>query len=209
MRVEDILKLDVGQVLDISKNNPKLLRKYVAQLGAASQKRAARTEAAAKREGYYVPYVVERYQAAGGYRGIRGKTAPQVMTEFQRLRGFLLNKGTTAKGASEYRKEFSEYIASSFGLPSGISYNSASKMLRALDRIRERNPDLFRTIIGSKEVMEMLREEQEFNPKISVDELVDRVQFKLDERYQDEEKHRSDVSEFFNDGSDKWALKYP
>lgn len=203
MTLNEVLTLDVDQVLDLINKDPKELRAITAQLGAAAQKRTKRLTEQLGKDG--LPYVVEKFIDQGGYKGIRNKSIPQVVVEYQRLRNFLLNKGSTAKGQRKYAREFAEHV----GLPSNTSYKVTSTIIRSLDRIRETNPDLFRSsIIDSEQIVKMLHEEMENDPEQNVDGLVNKIQERIDELYRQEEIRRNDTSGFFDDGADKYALEY-
>lgn len=204
MKLNDLLKLDVQEVLDLVNKDPKELRAITARLGAAAQKRTKRLTEQLGKDG--LPYVVERFVEQGGYKGIRNKSTPQVVTEYQRLRSFLLNKGSTAKGQREYAQEFAEHV----GLPPDTSYRVTSSIIRSLDRLREMNPDLFRSgVIDSDQVVKMLHEEVEQNPNQSAGKLVDKVQERVNELYKHEEMRRTDTSGFFDGGADTFALGRP
>lgn len=200
MTLNDILEMDVDQILHMAHDNPKELRAVTARLGAATQKRTKRLIEKLGSDG--LPYVTERFIDTGGYKGIRGKGTPQLVTEYQRLRAYLLNPGTTLKGQQDYAREFAERV----GLPSGTSYQTTAKIIRTLDRLKERNPDLFQTVVDSEEVVDMLHQEAEKDPEADVDKLTERTQKKLDELYREEMTKGGDISDFFDGGGDKFAI---
>lgn len=200
MTFQKILSLDADQVLDLAKTNPKELRAITSRLGSAANKRTKRLTERLKPD--ELPYVVEKFVDDGKYEGLRGKDTPQVVEEYQRLRAFLRNKGTTFAGQQEYAAEFGRRV----GLPSDMNYKELNKIQRALDRIQEANPDLFRYLVSSSQMVDNLREEVEASKNKSVNQLVRDMQKKIDELYKSEQKRGSDVSGFFDGGGDKFAL---
>lgn len=200
MKLDELLLLDVEDVLRMANDGSKELRAITSRLGSIAQKRTKRLTEQLGKDG--LPYVVERFVETGGYKGIRGKSTPQLVAEYQRLRAYLSNKGTTSKGQREYAGEFAERV----GLPRTMKYKEVNKIQRALDRLQEANPDLFRSIVTSDQTVEMLRQEVEAHPNKNLDELVEDMQNNLNELYKAQEKARNDTSGFFDDGADKFAL---
>lgn len=200
MTLNNILSLDVDEILHLVNDNPKELRAITSRLGAAAQKRVKRLSEKLKPD--ELPYVVEKFMEEGGYGGLRGKGTPQVIAEYQRLRSFLTNKGTSTRYQQEYAAEFARRV----GLPEATDYKQLNKIQRALNRLQEANPDLFRSLLSSSQMVNNLREEVEATKNKSVNKIVADWQKKINKLYKEQEKKGSDVSGFFDGGGDKFAI---
>lgn len=186
MTLDQILNMDAKEIVAL-KNNPRELRQLTTRIRDVAQKRLKRAQGAKIK-----PPAVTQIEKAGGFKRIKNLDTKQVITEFQKIRAFLLNPQSTIPGT----KKFIQSVTSKLGI-SDMTMKQTNDFLRIWSRLKTEHPEAVQGGNRYGALVNFLHDEITDNPNINLDSLFERAEQFLNKTYEEEETTGGGTSGFF------------
>lgn len=195
------IRMTVKQVLNMTPQqiNKATTRDIRAAVRALSDATSKRLKAFASKR--LTSSALRYLRESGGVKSTRKMKLPELREEFKRLRGFITAKTGSVSGEMAVRKQVVTELQKQ-GI--SLSVNDYDVFWRSYEELAKKNPSI-RNKNMKYEVLEQLTEKiYESNKPSSVPELVQSMEDRLTEIYeqQQEEWMDADLSDFFTVGED-------
>ena len=179
--VDDLSNLSMGEFSAMTRSE---LSKVVSRLSSTANKRMKRLEGKDIQSPAYRGAV-----SSGGKFGSKGKTLNELRSEYMRVTGFLKSKTSTVKGYRQVRTDLITRI--------GATEDELTKELEVkLWSVYNEMGSLSAFIQGSGDRQKFIYDTITDNPNASISELINAVNARLTDYYEESEQE-DDLSEYF------------
>lgn len=179
--VEDLSNISIGEFSAMTRSE---LSKVVSRLSSTANKRIKRLESNDIQSPAYRGVI-----SSGGKFGSKGKTLNELRSEYMRVTGFLKSKTSTVKGYRQVRTDLITRI--------GATDEELTKELEnKLWSVYNEMGGLTAFIQGSGDRQKFIYDTITDNPNASISELINAVNDRLTDSYEESEQE-DDLSEYF------------